>query len=67
VEKVILLVGNVAAIVGLTMCLGAGLFRLLGNYHLFGYSSMTVFMAGTGLLVMACLAKLEVLLLRSRT
>lgn len=63
-EKLLVLAGNLAAVIGLTMCLGAGVARLLGNFHVFGYSSMTIFVAGTGLLVMACLAKLELLLLR---
>jgi len=66
VERLISLAGNLLAAIGLMICLGAGLVRLSGNFHLFGYSAMTVFMAGTGLMVMACLAKLELLLLRGR-
>lgn len=65
-ERLISLAGNLLAVIGLMICLGAGLVRLSGNFHLFGYSAMTVFMAGTGLMVMACLAKLELLLLRGR-
>ena len=65
-ERLISLAGNLLAVIGLMICLGAGLVRLSGNFHLFGYSAMTVFMAGTGLMVMACLAKLELLLLRKR-
>jgi hypothetical protein len=66
VERLILLAGNLATVIGLVMCLGAGVVRLSGHFHLYGYSAMTIFIAGTGLIVMACLAKLEVLLLRSR-
>jgi hypothetical protein len=66
VERLILLAGNLLAGIGLLMCLGAGMARLSGNYYLFGYSVMTIFMAGTGLMVMACLAKVELLLLRGR-
>jgi hypothetical protein len=66
VERLILLAGNLVAVVGLMVCLGAGVARLSGNYYLFGYSVMTIFMAGTGLMIMACLAKLELLLLRGR-
>lgn len=65
-ERLISQAGNLIAVIGLMMCLGAGFVRLSGNYHMFGYSAMTVFTAGTGLMVMACLAKLELLLLRSR-
>ena len=65
-ERLISLAGNLLAVIGLSMCLVAGLVRLSGDFHLFGYSAMTIFMAGTGLMMMACLAKLELLLLRGR-
>lgn len=65
-ERLILLAGNLLAVIGLLMCLGAGVVRLSGHFHLYGYSAMTIFVAGTGLIVMACLAKLELLLLRDR-
>ena len=64
--KLISLVGNMVAVIGVLMCLGAGVVRLLGHFHLLGYSAMTIFMAGTGLMVMACLAKVELLLLRDK-
>ncbi|GMQ86863.1 MAG: hypothetical protein BMS9Abin08_0061 [Gammaproteobacteria bacterium] len=65
-ERLILLAGNLAAVIGLVMSLGAGAVRLSGHFHLYDYSAMTIFIAGIGLIVIACLAKLEVLLLRSR-
>jgi len=65
VERLISLAGNLIAVIGLMLCLGAGVVRLSGSFHLFGYSAMTIFMAGTGLMVMACLAKVELLLLRA--
>jgi hypothetical protein len=64
-ERLILLAGNLVAVIGLVMSLGAGVVRLSGHFHLYGYSAMTIFTAGTGLIVIACLAKLEVLLMRS--
>jgi len=64
-ERLILLAGNLAAVIGLVMSLGAGVVRLSGYFHLYGYSAITIFMAGTGLIVIAILAKLEVLLMRS--
>ncbi len=65
-ERLILLAGNLVAVIGLVMCLGAGVVRLSGHFHLYGYSAMTIFVAGTGLIVIAILSKLEVLLMRSR-
>ena len=64
--SLISLAGNMVAVIGVLMCLGAGVVRLLGNFHLFGYSAMTIFMAGTGLMVMACLAKVELLLMKDK-
>ena len=66
VERLLSLTGNLVAVTGLTLCFVAGVVRLSGDYHLSGYSAMTIFLAGTGLMVMACLAKLELLLLRNR-
>jgi hypothetical protein len=66
VERLFSLTGNLVAVLGVLLCLGGGAVRLSGNYHVFGYSAMTVFMAGTGLMVMACLLKLELLLLKNR-
>lgn len=65
-EKLISVAGNLLAVAGVLMCFGAGLVRLSGEFHLYGYSAVTIFMAGIGLMVMACLAKLEVLLLRGK-
>lgn len=60
------LAANLFAVLGLVMSLGSGLIRLGGSYHLFGYSAMTIFTAGTGLIVVACLLKIELLLRRLR-
>ena len=51
--------GNVAAIVGVLLAFGAGLARVLGFYLVSGYTAMTLFQVGTGLMVLACLCKLE--------
>ena len=58
---VIRLVGNVSAIVGILLAFGAGLARVLGLYLVSGYTTMTLFQVGTGLMVLACLCKLEVM------
>lgn len=57
--KIIELVGNVSAIVGVLMAFGSGLARVLGLYLVSGYTTMTLFQVGTGLMVLACLCKLE--------
>jgi len=51
--------GNVSAIVGILLAFGAGLARILGLYLVSGYTTMTLFQVGTGLMVLACLCKLE--------
>ena len=51
--------GHVAAFLGIVLCLVSGVARMAGSYHTLGFENMTLFMAGTGLMVAACLAKLE--------
>jgi hypothetical protein len=58
-EKMVGIVGNVSAIVGILLAFGAGLARVLGLYLVSGYTTMTLFQVGTGLMVLACLCKLE--------
>ena len=55
--------GNIAALGGILLCLVAGLARLLGFYYVAGFAASTLLLAGIALLVLACLAKLQLLLL----
>ena len=57
--KMVGVVGNVSAIVGILLAFGAGLARVLGLYLVSGYTTMTLFQVGTGLMVLAVLCKLE--------
>ena len=57
--KMVGVVGNVSAIVGILLSFGAGLARVLDLYLVSGYATMTLFQVGTGLMVLACLCKLE--------
>jgi hypothetical protein len=57
--KMVGIVGNVSAIVGILLSFGAGFARVLGLYLVSGYTTMTLFQVGTGLMVLACLCKLE--------
>ena len=59
--RIIELVGNVSAIAGVLLAFGSGLARVLGLYLVSGYTTMTLFQVGTGLMVLACLCKLEVM------
>ena len=57
--------GSLAGIVGALVCLVAGFGRVFGSFHVGGYSANTLFIMGMGLMVFACLVKLEILLSRS--
>ena len=57
--KNLALAGSVAGIVGALICLIAGLARVAGYYYLADYQSTTMFNGGVGLMVFACLVKLE--------
>lgn len=58
-DRLLSLAGSLAAIAGILLCLIAGAGRLGGNYHLAGFEATTLFAVGTGLMVFACLARLE--------
>ena len=49
-EKMVGVIGNVSAIVGILLAFGAGLARVLGLYLMSGYTTMTLFQVGTGLM-----------------
>lgn len=59
-EKVLGLGGILAGVLGVLLCSAAGASRVMGSYYFMSYEAMTVFNAGTGLMVMACLLKLHV-------
>lgn len=62
--KLLEISGNLAAILGILVCSVAGGSRLLGNWQTLGFSTMSLFMVGIGIMLVACLAKLQVLLNR---
>jgi len=51
--------GDLAAILGIAMCLVAGVMRLAGQFYIVGIEAITLFIAGIALMVMGCLAKLH--------
>ena len=60
-QKVIKVLGDSAAILGIAICLVTGLLRLSGLPVIFGFEAITLFTGGIALMVFACLARLQVL------
>ena len=58
-QKLIQTTGNIAAILGIAICLVTGLLRVSGQAVIFGFEAITLFTGGIALMVMACLAKLQ--------
>ena len=56
--------GTFVGVLGFLLCLSAGISRMLGSYYLAGYGASVILSAGTALMVLACLLKLETLLSR---
>ncbi|WP_303721316.1 hypothetical protein [Malonomonas rubra] len=61
--RLLRIAGDVLGGLGLLVCLVAGVARLTGHYQVLSYEAMTLFTAGLGLMVAACLVKLQQLLL----
>ena len=60
-NKLIEIVGNGVAVLGVLVCLGSGLARLASSWYVAGFQTMVLFNVGVGLMVMGCLASLHVL------
>jgi type IV secretory pathway VirB2 component (pilin) len=58
-NKLLDFTGNIAAVLGILICLVAGVTRLTGSYYVLGHDVITLFIGGIALMVMACLAKLQ--------
>jgi len=52
---------SAAGVLGALLCATSGFNRFMGSYYLGGFESTTLFSVGTGLMVFACLIKLEIL------
>jgi len=57
--KNLALTGSIAGILGALICFIAGLARIAGFYYLAGYQSTTLFNVGVGMMVFACMVKLD--------
>ena len=49
---------NIIGVIGILICAVAGVGRLLGFYHLAGMQTITLFIGGISLMVLAVLVKL---------
>lgn len=56
--------GTISGIVGILLCMVAGLARLSGSFYLLGYEAQTILVAGIAFIAMACFLKLEQLTLQ---
>jgi len=50
-------IGLIAALLGVVVCVLAGVLRLLGSYHIAGIESQTVFMVGMAGMLISILIK----------
>lgn len=60
-QKTLEIVATIAGILGVLVCLAAGVTRISGNFYLAGFEAMTLFSGGMGLMLFAVLAKLELI------
>ena len=65
-NKLLHSLGTASGLFGALICLVSGLTRVSGSFYLGGYAATTLFMVGLGLMVFACLLKLEALAARDR-
>ena len=58
-KQLMVFASRAAGILGVLLCLVAGVSRLTGNYYVAGVEATTLFMVGIGLMVFACFLRLE--------
>jgi hypothetical protein len=58
-HKNIVILGSITGMLGALVCAASGLARVMGLYWIMGFQSTTLFTVGVGLMVFACLVKLE--------
>lgn len=60
--KIIKIVGDLLVLAGLLVCVAPVVTRMMGNYYLLGFELTTVLLGGIALLLLACVARLELLI-----
>ena len=65
-QKLLDYVGSAAGVIGVLLCAVAGFARITGEFYVADYQATTLFMVGIGIMVFACMAKLQCLVLLGR-
>lgn len=65
-DKLLELLGNIVGVVGVLLCVVAGVMRLTGKHMSGGFESLTLFQGGMAAMIFACLCLLLVLAKRTR-
>jgi len=60
-QQFINLLANLSGFAGVLVCLGSGVGRILGQYHIAGSETVTLFIVGIALMVAGCFGKLYVM------
>jgi hypothetical protein len=60
-QKILKSVADVAGIIGVLLCIFAGMARILGTFHIGGYESLTLFNIGMGGMIFSILLKVDIL------
>ena len=63
-SKTLETLGSVVGIIGILMCLGAGVVRVTGGHWLFGFEAFTLFLGGIGVMMVACLLQVQAIALK---
>jgi hypothetical protein len=58
-EKAIDTIGTILGVLGILVCVLAGVSRIVGSHYLVGFETITLFIGGISIMVAACLAKLH--------
>ena len=60
-NQLLTVAGTASGILGALICLVSGLSRITGGFYVADFAATTLFMVGVGLMIFACLVKLEAL------
>jgi hypothetical protein len=60
-NRLVEIAGNIAALLGILVCVAAGAARVLGNWYVGSVQIHPLFTVGVALMVFGCLAKLHLL------
>ena len=61
-NQLMTIAGHAAGLLGALICLVSGLTRATGSFYFANFEATTLFMVGIGLMVFACMVKLELLI-----